>query len=141
MNDKLFKLEREMFLMMYGEEELARLDNMMPTCKKIDIFRKDVIKDGEKRFSNPINAQIVQDYVTANIDFSLTEQQWLLIHEYFGECWNDKIGVGGEFYWDEISNYVYEKLVAGNQLIAEERVKVIVDLMLTKIQLDGGFME
>jgi len=141
MNDKLFKLEREMFLMIYGEEELARLDNLMPTCKKIDIFRKDEIKDGEKRFSNQINAQKVQDYVTEKIDFNLTKQQWLLIHEYFGECWNDKIGIGGEFYWDEISHYVYGKLVADNQLIAEEIVKVIVELMLTKIQLDGGFME
>ncbi|MDD3723361.1 MAG: hypothetical protein PHW92_12920 [Lutibacter sp.] len=141
MNDKLFKLEREMFLMIYGEEELARLDNMMPTCKKIDIFRKDVIKDGEKRFSNPINAKDVEDYVTGIIDFNVTESQWSLIHKYFGEYWNDKLGIGGDIFSNEISEYIYNQISNQKVLINEKNVNTIVDLMLEKIEKDGGFLE
>ena len=76
-----------------------------------------------------------------HIEFELVDSQWKIIDEYFGEYWNNKIGIGGYFYWDEVVDYVYEGLINENMLISKARVEEIVNLMLTKIENDGGFMD
>ena len=70
-----------------------------------------------------------------------TTPQWNSINEAFSDCWNNKLGIGGDFYCDEIVDFVYEKVRVQGQLLSYEKVNIIVNLMLTKIESDGGFLD
>ena len=179
MNENLRKAEREMFEMMFGEEEANRIEKLPhfsqnieysektperikhqintknkinhklsdndikidEQSNEIDIFKKDRIKDDEIRYLNSINHKVIEQYVSEKIDFFVSDNLWLLIHKYFGEFWNNKIGIGGYFYYDEIAKYIYDQLTKKKYLIEENRINIIVELILDKIHIDGGFLE
>jgi hypothetical protein len=109
--------------------------------KRIDIHTKETLGDNEVRYSTNINEDLIKQYVDDNSEVPLTTPQWTAINDAFSECWNNKIGIGGEFYNDEIVDFVYEKVRLQDQLLSHEKVNIIVNLMLTKIENDGGFLD
>lgn len=109
--------------------------------KRIDIHTKKKINDDETRYSNTISAEEMKVFIFNQINFSLSEEQWALINVSFGDYWNNKVGIGGYFYWDEVSAYIYSKIIEDRQLISKNNIEIIVNLMLSKIEKDGGFME
>lgn len=109
--------------------------------KRIDIHTKETLEDNEVRYSNHINEGLIKQYVNDNIEVPMTDPQWNTINDAFGDCWNNKLGIGGEFYNNEIVDFVYEKVRLKDQLLSHEKVNFIVNLMLTKIENDGGFLE
>ena len=108
--------------------------------KLIDIHTKKELYDKEKLYSKPISSELIKNYVFNTIDFHLPDYQWKLINDNFSEYWNNKIGIGGYFYWDEVASFVYNEIQKSKQLITKQRVYYIVDLILSKIEKDGGFM-
>ena len=109
--------------------------------KRIDILTKETLDDSEVRYSTPINEGLIKQYVNDNIEVPMTTPQWNFINEAFSDCWNNKLGIGGDFYCDEIVDFVYEKVRLQGQLLSYEKVNIIVNLMLTKIESDGGFLD
>jgi len=109
--------------------------------KRIDIHTRKEINDEEMRSSESISPDEMKDYVYSQIDFMLSELQWTLIDEFFSDYWNNIIGIGGYFYHDEVSAYIFNKIIERKQLISKERITFIVELMLSKIEEDGGFIE
>ncbi len=108
--------------------------------KTIDIYTWKIDSSVQTENVGSTTNNIMKDYVYENIDFKLSEEVWILIRMYFIEYWDEFIGVGGYFYWDEISQYVYNKIIDQKYLITHEKVNFIVELMLTKIEKDGGFL-
>ena len=108
--------------------------------KMVDIHtRKET--DGNSRYNNDINSELVKEYVLQNINFPLPDEYWLAISKIFGEIWNNKLGIGAYFYCDEISKQMFSNLQKHKVLIEFERLDKIVNLILTYIENNGGFME
>jgi len=108
--------------------------------KRIDLHTKKVVPADEIRYTYSISGNLMKDYVCENIDFNLSDVEWKLIDKYFGEYWNNIIGIGGYFYWDEVTVFIHDNIMEEKQLISQERIKFVVELMLTKIEKDGGFL-
>lgn len=109
--------------------------------RRIDIHTGDELNNDEHRYNNNIKADIIKSHVFNTIDFSISEAQWETINAAFSEYWNNIIGIGGYFYWDEVATFIFNRTKEKNQLISFDRVETIVNLMLTKIENDGGFMD
>jgi len=109
--------------------------------KKIDFHTKDILQSGELKHNNPISSKKMKEYVFNKIDFKFSKYQWKIIDEHFADYWNNKIGIGGYFYYDEVVSFVYEKIIDEKLLISRKKIEFIVESMLTKIEKDGGFME
>ena len=108
--------------------------------KTIDIHTHKEVSD-EDRYKNSINGSLVRDYVLENVDFPITDEYWIIIDHAFSTIWNKKVGIGGYFYWDEFSLWIYEELQQKKVLIEYERVDRIANLMLSYIKDNNGFME
>ena len=108
--------------------------------KTIDLHTGKFVLGNENRYVNSISGNFMKDYVCDNIDFNLSDVEWILIDKYFGEYWNNIVGIGGYFYWDEVTDFIYQNIINQKQLISQERIKFIVELMLAKIEKDGGFL-
>ena len=109
--------------------------------KKIDIHTRQKLDDNENKYNKQISSESMRNYILDSIEFSMSNDQWELINKHFSEYWNHKVGIGGYFYWDEVSSYVYKQLRQDKQVISQNRVDFIVELILSKIEKDGGFME
>lgn len=109
--------------------------------KKRDIHTGKEVLAGESNYSKKISSDEMQEYIFESIDFPLSIDQWRLIDSSFAEFWNNKVGIGGYFYHDEIAPFIFERIVESKCLIPREWIEVIVRLMLLKIEQDGGFME
>jgi hypothetical protein len=157
MNENLRKSEKEYFEYLFGEEERIKIDlesskkdslennnadvkEYNKEVKMIDIHTKKNITDNS-HYSRSIDSDLVKKYVFDNLDFILPENYWLEIDSSFSNVWNNAIGVGGYFYFDEISSQVFEQMQIKKIFIEYPRVDKIVNLMLTYIEDNGGFME
>lgn len=107
--------------------------------KTIDIYTRKIDSTVQTENVGSTTNNIMKDYVYENIDFKLSEEVWILIHKYFIEYWDEIIGVGGYFCWDDVTQYIYNKIIDQKYLITQEKVNFIVELMLTKIEKDIGF--
>lgn len=108
---------------------------------KIDLIRNKQIPDGENPFEKKINSNEVYDYVLANLEFELTETNWIYIDTIFSEIWNSKIGLGGDIYLDEIEDEVLLELKKQRILLPDSYVKTVVHLILDYIDQAGGIIE
>lgn len=106
-------------------------------AKLIDIHTLRETKGIERK---PINPELVKKYVFANSE-NLSEIQWNLIESEFSDIWNNKLGRGSYFYWDEITTWIFESLRQKKILIEFERVDKVVNLILEYIDENGGFLE
>ena len=109
--------------------------------KRIDIHTKDQLKDNEERYSKPIDPNVIKEYVYENIEFEFPDSYWLIVNDTFEIYWNNILGIGGQFSWDEVGEYVFNEFQQRKILIEEYKIKTIVNLMLTKIENDNGFLE
>lgn len=147
MNDNLRKLEKEFFEFLFGEEERIKIDLARKEKQEqveidtnvIDIHTKKKTEDNS-RYQKSINSEAVKDYVFQNIDFELPEDYWLEIDSSFADVWNNKLGIGKDFYWDEISTQVFNQIQSKKIFIEFQRIDRIVNLMLTFIEKNGGFL-
>ncbi len=108
--------------------------------KIIDIHTKKEI-DNVNRYTDKIQSPLVKEYVLQSIDFQITHEYWLAIDKSFSEMWNNKVGIGGRFYWDEFSTQIFADLKNQKILIEYGRLDRIVNLILTYIENNGGFLE
>jgi len=94
-------------------------------------------------FSNDgiIDPQKVKNAVYNRINFELPENIWNKIDTAFAECWNEKIGIGGDVYENQIENYIAKKLKKENTIFDPEKTKQIVKIIYDYIEMTGGFME
>ncbi len=93
-------------------------------------------------YENGINKQRVKKYVLQNINFPKTDEYWNIIDNSFAEIWNNKLGIGGYFYCDEISKQINSILQQQKMLIEYERLDKIINLILTFFQENnGGFLK
>lgn len=108
--------------------------------KTINLFTQ---KPSSKKssFKKQIEGNDVKDYILQNINFPLTHKEFLAIDKSFAEIWNHKVGLGGAFYWDEISKEIYRELQSQKLLLEYGRVEKIVFVMLKYIENNGGFLE
>ena len=107
--------------------------------KIIDIHTKQEAI-GTSRYENGIDNLDVKEYVLQNINFPLPDEYWKTIDNTFAEIWNNQIGIGGHFYWDEISMEINSILQQQKMLIEYERLDIIINLILTYIENNGGFL-
>jgi len=119
--------------------------------KMIDIHTKNEAINGG--YNNPISSDLTKGYVYQNIDFNLPENLWEMIENVFSYIWNEKLGVGGHFYWEEVSTLVYNgvkqqleypfwEIEKQHVLLPFERVDKIVTLILTYIEsTPSGMLE
>lgn len=105
--------------------------------KLIDIHTQGKTKGIERK---PINPELVKKYVFENLE-NLPEIQWNLIESEFSDIWNNKLGRGGYFYWDELTTWIFDALRQKKILIEFERVDKVVNLILKYIDENGGFLE
>lgn|SRR5690554_6723174 len=98
-------------------------------------------KEVEGQYKNSIDRETVKNYIFQNIDFKLTTEMWEKIDNAFAEIWNNEIGIGGYFYWDEISASIYEDLKSQKILIQFERIDKITNLILNYIETTNGFLD
>jgi hypothetical protein len=89
----------------------------------------------------PINHALVKAFVQERLSYFLPEYIWEEINLAFGEKWNERLGYGGWFYGDEISDFVYTRIVSVRILMSYEQVEEIVHHMLTYIERNGGFLD
>jgi len=120
---------------------LYRYNQQSRNLKRIDIHTKSTLSDDEVRYNKRISSEEMKVHIFKEINFILSDEQWNLIDNSFANFWNNKVGIGGYFYWDEVSDYVYAELKKENQLISFERTDIIIKLILSKIENDGGFLE
>jgi hypothetical protein len=106
--------------------------------KKIDIHTGDESEPG--RYQKEIGSDEVYRYVLEQIDFQMPEAHWGVIDKAFAYRWNHIVGIGGYFYWDEFTDYVYQEVQKEKILIPKERIEQIVNHILTFIQNNGGFL-
>ncbi len=146
----LAKLEEQYIRDLYGDEAwetatagylkgAVELD-LISNSKIIDIHTQTEVVN-PNRYTNTIDNALVKRYVFQNINFPLNDTYWELIDISFYDIWNNKIGIGGEFYWDEISKWIFEKFQKRKILIEYERIDKIARLILTYIKTNGGFLE
>lgn len=88
-----------------------------------------------------IDNALVKRYVMQRIPFTLTDEIWLQIDSVFEKVWNETLGPGAWFTWDEVGQLVHAELLKRKILLGRERVDEIVNLMLKYIEDTGGFME
>ncbi len=109
--------------------------------KRFEIHTSKKLEDGEEAYPNMIESDLIKKYIFETIDFSISEKQWEIIDRAFADYWNYKIGIGGLFCWDDVADYVYKGVQRNLELLSEGKIAIIVDLMLTKIEKDGGFLD
>lgn len=117
-----------------GKQKKRRPGKMVDIHTKIEVSNND-------RYKNAIDNDLVKEYVLQNIDFPLTDEFWIAIDNAFADIWNNKLGIGGYFYWDEITNQIFSELQKKKMLIEFERIDKITNLILTYIENNGGFLE
>lgn len=88
----------------------------------------------------PIDSVLVKSFIEERLPYFLPEYIWTEIDRAFREKWNEQIGYGGWFYWEEIGDFVYARVVSKRILMSCEQVHEIVDNMLTYIERNGGFL-
>lgn len=88
--------------------------------------RKLISPYEEDAFSEPVLHEVVME----NVDFTLTDSQWIAINDVFAECWNEHIGVGSDVYANDIIGYVQDGLKEQDMLIPDEHVVKIVNVIL-----------
>lgn len=118
----------------YGKKSNITKKKIINIHTRKEVTNTDIVK-------KHIDPTLVKKYVFENINFHLTEEYWALIENAFSEIWNDKIGIGGYFDWDDISGQIYSNLKNQKILIEFEKLIQIVNLILTYIENTGGFME
>jgi len=109
--------------------------------KKINLFNKKEIDENHILFQDPIEADLVHQFILEHIDFDLPGVIWTSIDSSFAEIWNNQLGVGRYFYCDEIEKSVTDDLLSKNIFFPEGYIRQIVKLMLEYIEKNGGFME
>ena len=102
----------------------------------IDIFTKQ-----EHTSKGQIDTNAVYQFVHNNIEFTLDDNVWEAIDMAFAEVWNNKIGVGGYFYFDELPYMIHSVLVKKKRLISFDITNRIVSLMLEYIEKYGGLLD
>ena len=108
---------------------------------KIDLFRNKEIAEDENPYEKKINSNEVYDYVLANLEFELSETNWIHIDKIFSEIWNSKIGLGGVIYLDEIEDEILFELKKQRILLPDNYVKTVVHMILDYIDQAGGIIE
>lgn len=108
---------------------------------KIDLFRNKEVLEGENPYERKIESNDVYNYVISHIDFSLEFNTWIHIDKIFAEIWNSKIGIGGNFYWDEIEDDVLLEFKKQRILLPDNDVITVVRQILEYIEQNGGIME
>jgi hypothetical protein len=98
---------------------------------KIIRFTKDGFIDPAK----------VKNAVYNRIDFNLPDIIWDKIDTAFGLCWNYEIGLRGDIYLDEIVKFISFYLKDERILFDNERIEIIVDIMLDYISMTGGLLD
>ncbi|RKX17670.1 MAG: hypothetical protein DRP35_10540 [Candidatus Zixiibacteriota bacterium] len=93
-----------------------------------------------KNQSNTINPDEVYRYIIQNIGFELPFEMWLQIDSAFSEIWNNKIGIGGYFYWDEFPKMMQKSLFEQKILISNDIVTKVTFLILKYIEKNNGFL-
>ena len=107
---------------------------------KIDLFRNKEIPEGENPYERKINSLEAYDYIKSHIEFNLEMNTWICIDEIFSDIWNNKIGLGGSFYWNEIEAEVLEEFKKHKILLPDNYVKTVVHLILEFIEQTGGII-
>ena len=88
-----------------------------------------------------IDSTLVKRYVMQRISFALPEEIWVQIDSAFEKVWNEKLGPGAWFTWEEVGQLVHAELLKRKILLGRERADEIVNLILKYIEDTGGFME
>lgn len=112
----------------------------------VEQFRKSLIQQQKHKvipFANEgiIDPPKVKNAVYNRIDFELPEHIWLKIESAFAECWNERIGIGGDVYENQIENYINQKLKEGNTIFDTEKTRQIVKIIYDYIEMSGGFLD
>ncbi len=88
-----------------------------------------------KNQSNKIKSEEVYHYIIQNINFELPLEVWLPIDSAFAMVWNNKIGIGGYFYWDEFTKMIQESLFNQNILIPNDIVTQVTFLLFRQLNI------
>ena len=90
---------------------------------------------------NKIDPRQVKKAVYARIDFPLPESTWEAIDDAFGDCWNNVIGIGGDIYFDQIFDFINDRLKKRHILLLPDNLARVLTIMLDHIEMVGGFLD
>lgn len=91
--------------------------------------------------TGPIEGALVKTFLRQRLSFSLPDHIWDEVDNSFRQIWNELLGYGAWFYWDEITEMMFSDLTSRQILMAYEQVDEIATLILTYMEENGGFLD
>ncbi len=86
--------------------------------------------------------EVIHSVVLSEIDFELPDKIWHEIDEGFGHFWNEEVGFGNDFYFDEACQSIYNHLKSVNMLYSYEKLEIIMDIFFNFIEkIPGVFLD
>ena len=87
-----------------------------------------------------INSFDAYDYVAKKMNPKIPDELWESINAAFAKVWNEKIGIGQYFYWDEIPVMIKNILLEEKKLIPHDIIEKVSMLILEYIELNNGII-
>jgi len=94
----------------------------------------------EVKRTSPIVSENVFEYVTANIDFSLTFDQWKVIDVAMGEYWNNR-KIGAWICNEDNADVIYKHCTNSKILIPYDRILIITNLIWEYLESKGRLVD
>ena len=94
----------------------------------------DVPTEGE------INSLNAYEYFVRKMDTKIPDELWESINSAFAKVWNDKLGIGRHFYWDEIPLMVRNVLSEEKKLVPNDIIEKVTLLILEYIESNNGII-
>lgn len=118
---------------------LARFKNGNNTMNNKDENNKEV-KILSLSNSVVIDLEYLHQIVCNQIDFVIPEYIWNEIIVAFGECWNNKIGLGGCIYEYQIEDHIHEHLRKCRILFEYEKIEIITKMINEHLIKIGAYL-
>ena len=92
----------------------------------------------EDAFTEPV----VHSVILSEIDFELPDNIWYEINEGFEYFWNEEVGFGNDFYFDEACQSIYNHLKSVHILYSYDKLEIIMDIFFNFIEkIPGVFLD
>ena len=90
--------------------------------------------------AEPIRSEKVREYVRKRIDFTFTDEQWLVIDVSMGNYWNNRIK--GKWVCNEdIAGIIFKYCEDQKMLISWERILTITNQIWKYLEIKGRLVE
>lgn len=89
----------------------------------------------------PIDPNEVREYVFNSLGCNLEASDWSAIDRAFEDVWNNQLGYGAWFYYDDLAHRVDHNLRRQMVYVPHDVLQKIVALIIESIEVQGGLLE